>query len=249
MNNNWIAEEDTLFAEWVIKLPYPSTIEDVHRLFSFAEDFLQAARSEAIFRVVEDTEDKAGSTFIKSWRLSWAQSSILPLFDRRIRDNWEIMPKASGLICYFDGEHQIRESEIKNMGLLMYEIHKGRDISGYAGAVKPVSIHSDSVHKKDISNNESVGKKLQLKISISLRTDIWFPKVLGLINHDQLYFLEGPKWFDNSKLAACHTPRLNNFLLKAHKLTLDIGGEWILSKPEGIAGLYDSMVGEYAILL
>lgn len=57
-------------------------------------------------------------------------------------------------------------------------------------------------------------------ISISIDTDIWFPRVVGI--HD-----DGDQdWYDNAPLAARHTPRLNRFLAGVRSAAAGLGGTW-----------------------
>lgn len=60
-------------------------------------------------------------------------------------------------------------------------------------------------------------------ISISIDTDIWFPRVVGI--HDDSG--DGPmQWYDNAALAARHTPRLNRFLKGVRELAATFGATW-----------------------
>jgi hypothetical protein len=54
---------------------------------------------------------------------------------------------------------------------------------------------------------------------IALNSDIWFPHVVGWMDEDQ-------PTYDNSELAALHTPRLNRFIQRTKKFIQNLGGEW-----------------------
>jgi hypothetical protein len=57
--------------------------------------------------------------------------------------------------------------------------------------------------------------------TISLRSDIWFPRVIGWLDSEEPFY-------DNSELAALNTPKLNRFLQRTKELILSLGGEWEL---------------------
>jgi hypothetical protein len=60
-------------------------------------------------------------------------------------------------------------------------------------------------------------------VSISIDTDLWFPRVVGI--HDDSD--DGPmRWYDNSALASRHTPRLNRFLGGVRELAAALGATW-----------------------
>jgi hypothetical protein len=58
-----------------------------------------------------------------------------------------------------------------------------------------------------------------LSFTITLPSDIWFPRVVGWDDGEE------PS-YDNSELAALNTPRLNRFLQSARELILSSGGTW-----------------------
>jgi hypothetical protein len=59
------------------------------------------------------------------------------------------------------------------------------------------------------------------EFEIFLNSDIWFPRVVGWLDSEELFY-------DNSELAALHTPRLNRFLQRTKELISSLGGEWEL---------------------
>jgi hypothetical protein len=56
---------------------------------------------------------------------------------------------------------------------------------------------------------------------ISLCSDIWFPRVVGWLDSEELFY-------DNIELATLNTPRLNRFLQRTKEMILSLGGEWEL---------------------
>ena len=61
-------------------------------------------------------------------------------------------------------------------------------------------------------------------VGFELWTDIWLPRLAGWrrtpMNEEEDFQI------DNRALAACHTPRLNQFIAGVRELTLANGGEW-----------------------
>jgi hypothetical protein len=80
-------------------------------------------------------------------------------------------------------------------------------------------------------------------VTIELPTDVWFPRTVGLLEEDAPW-APAPASFDNSALAACHTPRLNAFL----RAVREAADEWELLEPEEIGTRYADQVDESGIL-
>lgn len=66
------------------------------------------------------------------------------------------------------------------------------------------------------------------KISITLRSDIWFPYVLG---HAHPHF-DSEHYFDNRELASRHTSRLNELLGTIERLVSEAGGTLTLDRDD-----------------
>ena len=71
-----------------------------------------------------------------------------------------------------------------------------------------------------------------VRVSIQLETDIWFPRVLGFLDREEESDpRRGPDdMYDNSALAARHTPRLNRFIASVREAALDLGAQWELEE-------------------
>jgi hypothetical protein len=80
--------------------------------------------------------------------------------------------------------------------------------------------------------------------TIELPTDIWFPRTVGLLEENAPW-APAPPSFDNTDLAACHTPRLNAFL----QAVREAADEWERLEPEEIGVRYADMTDENGILL
>ena len=81
-------------------------------------------------------------------------------------------------------------------------------------------------------------------VTIELATDVWFPRTVGLLEEDAPW-APAPPSYDNSELAACHTPRLNAFLAAIR----ESADEWELLEPEEIGLRYADLVDEAGIRL
>ena len=75
-------------------------------------------------------------------------------------------------------------------------------------------------------------------VTIELPTDVWFPRTIGLLEEES-------GTYDNSALAACHTPRLNAFLQAVRRAA----DEWTVLEPEEIGTRYADQVDENGIRL
>jgi hypothetical protein len=255
MRNDWICLEETSFAQWEASFGSPATLEDVETLFQYGAKVLKTAERTDVFKqnaVSNFVHPDAAANmdlWVRFWRSSWEKMGVLPFFDLRVDENWLWINGSAGRICYFDRQGQRQESVVSNAGqLLKTLLDTKEDHKGFTADIGPISLLSTSIRKKDLEDPGSQHSK-PFVVRISLGTDIWFPRVLGLIHYEQPLLSPVPDWHDNRELALCHTPRLNRFLKEAHRLTLEAGGNWTLVPPEGIAKHYADMVGEDSVVL
>jgi len=85
-------------------------------------------------------------------------------------------------------------------------------------------------------------------IRLALHTDLWFPRVAGLLDDDAPPF-PAPPARDNTTLAACHTPRLNAFLQEVRNNAVRAGGSWRQVEIEGIGRRYAELASESGVQL
>lgn len=83
-----------------------------------------------------------------------------------------------------------------------------------------------------------------VEVSISIHSDIWFPRVVGI--HDESDD-DAPPWYDNAAVAALHTPRLNQFLSGVRLLAEALDATWSCEATRNRS--YTAMVDERGILL
>ena len=80
-------------------------------------------------------------------------------------------------------------------------------------------------------SNGDLGRRVD--IHIRLETDIWFPRALGMLEEPPD---EGeppvPEMYDNTVLAAVHTPRFNRFPVAVREAATEAGGRFLLAEIE-----------------
>ena len=129
-----------------------------------------------------------------------------------------------GTICWHEAGER-REGEVIFVGELLDRLRPDVPESHhhYIAYVPPVSVWVS-----------------RLGVSITLMTDVWFPRVIGFLEEDWPDVM-----LDNSELAACHTPRLNAFL---HAVR-DAADEWATDNADDFGTRYADMVSEDGIWL
>jgi hypothetical protein len=84
-------------------------------------------------------------------------------------------------------------------------------------------------------------------IDVDLRTDIWFPRILGILDGNAP-LPPAPPSRDNTMLANGHTPRLNAFLADVREAARALGGTWRLKPVDGLPR-YAAMTDELGVVL
>ena len=256
MTNHWIARVKTDFAKWEAIFPPPRTIADYNLLLDFTKVLLKVGKQEAIYEIKEvrrphNFNPGSGIDYAQYMEQDWLENQRLLLFDLGIgvSENYEGILRTPATLCYYERNGQLAKAKVENMGLLLESLRPDDADWGsiFMDGVAPVTIFSRSVYTSEIRNE--VQKPRAVKITIALNTDIWFPKVLGLLDNEPSPAPTLRKWYDNHTLATCHTNRLNRFLVSIQKLVTTLGGEWRLDAPEGIAEHYKFMVSNHGIIL
>lgn len=129
-----------------------------------------------------------------------------------------------GTICWHEAGER-REGEVAFVGPLLNRLRPDAPEStwDHIAWVPPVSV--------------SVFRDF---VSITLMTDVWFPRVIGFLEEDWPDVM-----LDNAELAACHTPRLNTFL---HAVR-DAADEWFSDAADDFGTRYADMVSDDGIWL
>lgn len=216
-DNAWIALPDSAVAGWEARASdLPALVEAV----------IGAGESTGMFRVTTAAPDGGG----------------LQRFDYRAHLRagaapFELAPEEAppgrrlvtpGHICW--QEHgAVQHGEVGDLGALLRRLRP--DAAAWAerfmAHVPPVIVRSRGP-----------------RVRIDLPTDIWFPRILGVLDGDAPPPPAAPQR-DNAALAHCHTPRLNEFLARIRAAA----DQWEQVWPEGIAGRYADMTDESGIRL
>lgn len=101
------------------------------------------------------------------------------------------------------------------------EDRRVRDCGAELLALRPDLERVPHVPALSISGPQFYDRSKPIYFTISLETDIWFPRVVGF-NDDR----DDIVWYDNSALAGRHTPRLNRFLAAVRDAAVALGGAW-----------------------
>jgi hypothetical protein len=121
------------------------------------------------------------------------------------------------------------EAEVGDVGALMERLRPDREErSAFFQPASPVTLLGEA---------PSVDSSLEVRIQVRLDTDIWFPRVMGLIE-DLPEDEDKPDWYDNAALAERHTPRLNAFLADLRASVQRLGGRWEPLQAEDLAKNY-----------
>lgn len=128
--------------------------------------------------------------------------------------------RTPGRICYYDAQGNLAEGRVYDAGKLIREL-RGEPEHTFTQAVAPITVIGTFV---SIENSKSHSPRLpEAVVFINLATDLWFPKVVGYLEQG---LGKQKEMYDNSELAACHTPRFNHFLQTVRQITLSMGGKW-----------------------
>lgn len=246
MLNRWIAGKNSI-VEWLIELPALSSQAGLNQSLEFAKGLILAGEREHVFRLIQTKQPNpfkanSGMSYVDYLRKIATETGILPLFNNGLyTDRWlEDELQAPGSVCYYSQDGKAVEAEVNNLGELLKQLRPQdqEEYLSYMWPVPPITVRG-SVFK--------IQSDVEPWLLISLFTDIWFPKVIGLMEEERPY--PDPKsLFDNSELANCHTPRLNRFLGEVRRLVLELGGTWKLEQAPTYTA-YHSMVSEAGILL
>ena len=150
----------------------------------------------------------------------------------------------NSLINFYENE-EIKVEKISNLGKLqkkLIELHSIQ-VSNFIYEIMPLTIEClNQIDINSILNNVSTSPKT-FYISISLYTDIWFPKIIDIMNENY------PNVMIENDLAILHTPRLNNFLQEVKNKVLQQKGTWYIEFGDILGDCYSNLVNENGIIL
>ena len=219
--NEWIAMADDALAVWDVTAPDELALVDA---------ILRVGADHDVFRVAtEPVEGGPGEPFDYLAHLRGrAQPFAL---------GWEEAPPGRrfvtpGRVCWYGGEGGVEQGEVADLGALLRQLHPEVELrERYLAHVAPLEV-----------------SRTPYAIRLALHTDLWFPRVIGLLDDDARPFPTPPAR-DNAELAACHTPRLNAFLREVRDHAEHAGGSWRQVEIEGIGRRYAELTSESGVQL
>lgn len=257
MVNRWVTRMSPPFAEWEMRLPAISDEAGVGTLLKFVTSFLEIGHREDVYRIMETRGPDAfrldsGQTYTDYLRQATGRLGFIPLFTL----GFGVAPTDAGLVrtpgrvCFYDSRGEMVEEEVENSGRLLASL-RPQDVaeagSRCMASMAPLTVMGEKVYTGNGHGPNDAAQR-PIRVKVSLQTDIWFPRVLGILE-DVFPAPNEEGMYDNRELALCHTPRLNRFLAGVQELVTEAGGEWELLAPEGSAEHYAGMVSENGISL
>lgn len=149
-------------------------------------------------------------------------------------------------ICYYNKKGNIEAQAVTNLGRLLREIHPELSEREH-GDVLTANLPPVTITCTPLEVQDGMIKNDWFTLNLGLNSDIWFPKIYGLLENDSIERKYRNMPYDNSALANCHTARLNQFLLAVRQATLDIGATW--GSAPNLASKTRDMVTEAGIKL
>jgi len=257
--NYWTTYRQRITA-WEGELP-PSAKLGVERVFGFARHILDAAEREQVMRLifvpaVSAAQNEKVPTWLELMQAKFEQEGRLKLFPAHgPPDDWlggQLRQPAR--LAYYQGD-RIVEEDIEDVGDLEKAVvtARGGDPEGIRSTL-PIVLAGGAHNEPDQPLSPGRPPTGEVYIYLSLYTDIWFPRVIGLdledrggLSRDWRHPARGRDGLmDNSALAARHTPRLNRFIETLRDAILELGGTW--GKPD-VNPRYQPMVHPGGILL
>jgi hypothetical protein len=241
-HNHWITFDKDIIARWGAFLPAPHG--DVSCLVEFAHRLAEAGAHEDVYRIVRlpgstPFDANVGKSFRDHLLDIAAQTGRLPLWPAEARPGPEGTLTPARL-AFFDGE-RIAEEQVDDAGALLRRLRPedARPQRMFMRSVSPLTVLGGFV---------PVAYDREVRVQIRLDTDIWFPKVMGLLD-DPPEEGDRPDSVDNAALAQRHTPRLNRFLRAVREATLELGGRWGQLETDGLGMNYADLCREDGIAL
>jgi hypothetical protein len=224
MQVSWIALADRALASWEASIP-------PDRLLAFARALIAAGGRHDVFKVVtvsEEGRDPERFDYVAHLERGAPPFALAP----------EEAPPGRrfttpGRICWVTADGELTEGDVGEVGALLARLRP--DTLDWA---ERFMAHTAPVEVWATGD----------RVRIDLQTDLWFPRVIGILDGDAPP-APAPPDRDNEAPARCHTPRLNAFLEELRQSALSLGGQWQLRPAEGIGTRYAAMTGEQGVTL
>jgi len=240
--NYWATYREPV-AYWGGRLPPPGKL-GVERVFELARHILDTAEREQVMRliVVPDSPaaSKDGSTWLEIIRARFEREGRLKLFPGHGPPREWLGGRLSRLarLAYYQDD-RIVEEDVEDVGNLEKSMvtARGSDPERIK-YTEPIVLNGGAHNEPDQPLSPGRPPTREISISLSLYTDIWFPRVIGFrVGDDAGRDPEARHparardgLMDNSALAVRHTPRLNRFIETLRDAILELGGTWELDR-------------------
>ncbi|MEV6235467.1 hypothetical protein [Lentzea sp. NPDC051838] len=227
MENLWITNGDEL-VEWVADLG----AADPHRLMEWLHRVLTAGERHEVYSVREaPLAGLHSGSLLPLLRQRFEQEGVLDLghfasSGMRLIDGRTL--RVAARMAYVDARGEVVEDEVENLGSLLRALRPA-DVPISAGLMvdcPPLDVSGPLIDFRHPERSIWRGTAGRVRVRFSLRTDIWFPLVIGFLADTT----DVTPVHDNRPQASRHTPRLNAFLAEVRAATLDLGGSWDLDE-------------------
>jgi hypothetical protein len=244
----WIVMRDDAVVGWTGLVPLPAEpAAATSAAVGLAEAVLAVGGETDVLRlgtVADDGTDLRPLDYAEHLRAAAACNSVVPFFTLAVEE-WPAgrRLRTSGRIACHDEAGEVVEREVDDLGALLAASHPEATEADrpFMGHAPPLEVLGAAIDLRRPGGQEA-------RLCVESRSDLWFPRVLGVLDGDVPSPPAGPAR-DNSALAAIHTPRLNRFVRVVRDLVESRGGTWRIAEPEGIARRYAARVTQDGISL
>lgn len=230
MDNLWITHGDQL-VEWTAELS--PAADDPTRLLEWLRRVLAAGQQNQVYEVLEAPlagyrSDRDGA-LISVLKRRFDNEGILDLghfASSGVRAVDGAFLRATARMAYADERGEVVENPVENLGAQLRALRPG-DVAKATGLMvdcPPLDVVGPLIDLARPEQSLWRGRPGTVRVRFTLRTDIWFPWVIGFLAP----IVDATPRYDNRPLAGRHTPRLNAFLAEVRAATLDLGGRWEL---------------------
>jgi len=238
--NHWITFANDFMVRWGAWLRAPRG--DATPLIDFGTAVVELGRRHGVYDPVRlpGTVPFVASRqgFADYLRDQVRQHGRIPLFPIEARPGEDLWTPAR--LAFYRGD-SIVEEDIGDLGGLLRTLRPEclETCLMFMRAASPLVLSGAAV---------AVGSEQEVRIQVRLDSDIWLPRVMGMLEEipDDL---DDRPMCDNRALAEHHTPRLNAFLADVRRLTLDLGGRWERLETDPVAADYADLWDETGIRL
>lgn len=236
--NYWISSKKDVYGQWCASFDDQNI--GVDRALPFLTSVLEAGERERVFRVKQTIQpfpysELMNHSYGQHLKYLLEEEEEIMFFQHlsraypvsALRGGRSLAPTLTpASLCYYDVDGNINESEVTDMGELLEQLHGSEiDVFEDRGEIYP----NPPIEISGEIPNSPRHEVDAFYLFITLKTDIWLPRVNGNLERS-IQKRKGKPYsyggYDNLELAMCHTPRFNRFLAEVKQLTLDLGGRF-----------------------